>query len=69
MPAKAKHTVPPVGTRFKRRYKGKVYTLIVIEQDGQTLYMVGGKAFRAPSAAAKSITRTEINGWIFWGIH
>ena len=31
-------------------------------------YEVNGRVFQTPSGAAKSITRTEVNGWGFWRI-
>ena len=68
MPARKKRTNPRVGCEFVTRFKGKTYKLKVIKADGKVAYELGDTAFPSPSAAAKSITKTEVNGWRFWKI-
>ncbi len=46
-----------------RRYKGKDYQGF-IERSGRVT--VDGKPFESPSAAAMSITSSNVNGWRFW---
>ena len=52
----------PNGTDFRARYKGKVYTGRV---QGARL-VVNGISYDSPTAAARSITGTPVNGWVFW---
>lgn len=68
MPTRKKRTNPKVGCEFEREFKSKIYKLRVIEIDGRIAYKLGGVVFPSPSAAAKSITKTEVNGWVFWRI-
>ncbi len=56
---------PPIGTECTRRHKGKTFTMTVVSTDGGLGYRVGRKVFSTPTAAAKSITNTEVNGWVF----
>jgi hypothetical protein len=62
MPAKKERTVPRVGSEFVRKFKGRTYKLKVIKADSRIAYELGGNAFLSPSAAGKSITKTEVNG-------
>jgi hypothetical protein len=57
---------PPVGAIFEGHYKGKKYTVEVINKEGDICYRLGKKVFSSPSAAAKSIVKCEVNGWLFW---
>jgi hypothetical protein len=68
MPAAKKRTKPKVGLEFVREYKGKTYKLKVVKTEGGVGYELAGKVFTSPSTAAKSITKSEINGWKFWKI-
>lgn len=52
----------PVGTEFRATYKGKVHMGAV---HGGAL-VVDGKKYHSPSAAARAITNTNLNGWGFW---
>lgn len=52
----------PHGTKFRATYKGQHYTAQV--ENGALL--LNGKSFNSPSAAAISITRNSVNGWMFW---
>lgn len=52
----------PVGTEFRKNYKGKTYTAKV--QDG--CLVLGGKQFNSVSMAAVSVTGINTNGWRFW---
>jgi hypothetical protein len=66
MPKKKQRKDPRVGSTFKRWYKRKMYTLTVVRHEGALWYEVGGNRYRSPSAAAKAVTRTSVNGWRFW---
>ena len=68
MPAKTERPSPRVGSVFVKEYKGKRYILKVIRADGNIAYETDKTAFGSPTAAAKSITKTEVNGWKFWKI-
>jgi hypothetical protein len=52
----------PNGTEFRCKYKGYCYYAQVCEG----ALMINGKKFLSPSAAAVSITRNSIDGWLFW---
>ena len=52
----------PHGTELRGRYKGYVYYGKV---DNGT-FLLHGKPFLSPSAAATSITRNTVDGWLFW---
>jgi Protein of unknown function (DUF2924) len=66
MPARKKRPTPRVGSEFVKKFKGKTYKLKIIKADSRIAYELGDTAFPSPSAAAKSITQTEVNGWAFW---
>ena len=68
MPKKKIRPNPTVGLEFKKVFKGKPYTLKVVKVDGQIGFKVGKSVFPSPTAAAKSITKNEINGWKFWAM-
>ena len=55
-------TTFPHGTELRGRYKGYTYFARV---DNGAL-MLNGKTFFSPSAAAITITRSPIDGWVFW---
>lgn len=52
----------PNGTEFRCSYKGYDYRGKV--SDG--VLMLNGKEFLSPCAAAITITRREVDGWLFW---
>jgi hypothetical protein len=52
----------PEGTEFRGNYKGYYYSARVVNK---TL-MLYNRAFLTPSAAAISITRHPVDGWLFW---
>ena len=63
------HEAPKVGSKFIAKYKGKTHTMTVKTVKGETVYVVKGKAYKSPSAAAVSVVDTEQkNGWVFWSI-
>lgn len=68
MPTRKSRKEPAVGTICSRNYKGKTYTMKVIKTEMGIGYKVGRDVFKTPSAAAKAITKTEVNGWVFWGL-
>jgi hypothetical protein len=68
MPKKKIRPNLKAGLEFKKVFKGKPYTLRVVKDDGRIVYKLGKSVFPSPSAAAKSITKNEVNGWKFWAI-
>ncbi len=52
----------PSGTEFSGSYKGYYYQGKV---NGGAL-IINGKKFLSPSAAAITITRIDVDGWLFW---
>ncbi|MGD2030700.1 MAG: hypothetical protein PVG86_12275 [Desulfobacterales bacterium] len=52
----------PNGTEFRCKYKGYFYYAQVING----ALRINGKKFLSPSAAAVSITRNSVDGWLFW---
>jgi hypothetical protein len=68
MRKKIKHTGPKAGTIFEKRFRGRFYKLTVTTSFGKHAFDLGGRTFKTPTAAAKSITKYEVNGWKFWGI-
>jgi len=52
----------PAGTQFRAKYKGQTYLASV--ENGALAF--DGMAFDNPSKAAMAITKTSINGWMFW---
>jgi hypothetical protein len=57
-----KGVVFPHGTEFRSSYKGQMYYAKI--DDGS--FILNGKMFSSPSAAAMSITNNSVNGWKFW---
>jgi hypothetical protein len=68
MPRKKERNTPQVGTTYTKMFKGKPHTMRVVSTDSGISFMVGGNKFPSPTGAAKSITKTDVNGWKFWGI-
>ncbi len=52
----------PSGTEFRATYKGETYYGKV--DSGS--FVVDGKRFNSPPAAAVAITGRPVNGWTFW---
>lgn len=68
MPAAKQRPKPTAGIEFVKKYNRKTYKLKVVKAEGDIGYELGGKLFTSPSSAAKSLTKTEVNGWKFWNI-
>jgi hypothetical protein len=66
MPKTKTRTPPKLGSAFKKDYQGITYSLMVVEQKGRVLYRLQGETFNSPTAAAKSLTKHAVNGWLFW---
>lgn len=58
----------PIGNTYTRTYKGRTYTMKVVRKNRGIAFSVLGKEFNSPSGAAKSIAKTEVNGWVFWKV-
>lgn len=52
----------PKGTEFRGQYKGYVYYGKVTSG----ALMMNGKEYLSPCAAATAITRSSVDGWLFW---
>ena len=52
----------PNGTKFRCKYKGCFYYAKVTNG----ALMINGKEFLSPTAAAVTITRNAVDGWLFW---
>ncbi|MGI9568708.1 MAG: hypothetical protein ACR2PH_02975 [Desulfobulbia bacterium] len=52
----------PNGTEFRGKYKGYFY----YGEVSSGALMMNGKEFLSPSAAAMTITRSAVDGWLFW---
>jgi len=62
---------PNPGTILTRSFRGKIFqaTVVSINQDiGTVAVDLDGKSYGTLSAAAKSITKYPVNGWMFWGL-
>lgn len=68
MTSKEERELPKVNSEFTRVYKGKAYTLKVVKLKAGIAYELNGQIFKSPTSAAKSLTKSEVNGWIFWKI-
>lgn len=68
MPATKKRPHPKIGTEFIKKYKQKTYKLKVVKAAGGVAYELNGTVYTAPSTAAKSLTKGEVNGWRFWNM-
>jgi hypothetical protein len=68
MPITKKRTELKIGTKFTKKYKEKTYQLKVVHHHGRLAYQLKKEVFSSPSAAAKSLTKTEVNGWVFWNM-
>lgn len=68
MPRRKERKPPQIGKTYTKVFKGKSYIVKIVRTDSGVAYAVGGNTFKTPTAAAKSIAKTEVNGWAFWGI-
>jgi hypothetical protein len=68
MRARKKRPNPKLGRKFVKEYKHQIYKLKVVKGNGGIGYKLEGIVYSSPSAAAKSITGSEVNGWKFWKI-
>lgn len=68
MPTRKHHQTPKEGSVFERKFKGVTYKLEVVASPIGVAYKLGRTTFRTPTAAAKSITKTDVNGWVFWNL-
>ena len=66
MPIPKERELPKVNSEYKKTLNGKTYTLRVVKAGSGVAYELNGKIFNTPTAAAKSLTKNEINGWKFW---
>ncbi|MEM5426806.1 hypothetical protein, partial [Paraburkholderia ferrariae] len=62
MPSPKDRPTPKIGTVFEKKYKEKIYKLKVVKHEDRVLYQLGKELFPSPSAAAKSLSKTEVNG-------
>lgn len=70
MSKKKERELPAIGSTFSKKWKGTIYTLTVVEEDGIIKYSCQGKVFNSPSGAALSVIKNQYqtNGWAFWGM-
>jgi hypothetical protein len=68
MPKRKPHKKPAVGSSFKKKFNGSEYTLFVEQIGDRLCFRVRGRMYPTPTAAAKSITGYEVNGWEFWNM-
>lgn len=62
LPWEVKGAIFPHGTELRGRYKGYIYYGKV----DNGAFVLHGKPFLSPSAAANTITRNTVDGWLFW---
>lgn len=62
----SKRKPPKVGTSFERSFAEKHYTLKVVSTSDGIAYELNGRIYKTPTTAAKTITKYEVNGWLFW---
>lgn len=58
--------IPRINTEFERDYEGIKYKLKVVATSEGLRYELNGHLYKTPTAAAKTITKYEVNGWRFW---
>ena len=68
MVKRKKNELPEVGTVFTHKYKGVKQTMTVVKASWGIGYEVSGTVYRSVSGAAKSVTGSAVNGWVFWEI-
>ena len=65
---KKEHKLPKVGSIWEKSFKKRRYVMKVVAAPNGVAYEVDGRRFKSPSGAAESITKREVNGWVFWKI-
>ena len=68
MPMHKARKVPRIGSKFTKHFKGKEFHMTVVKTHSGIGFKVSNNVYNSPSAAAKSITKKEVNGWVFWKI-
>ena len=72
MPArKVRESLPEIGMRLHSTYKGERYSAVVVSVNpstGKVAVRMGRHEYPTLSSAARQITNTEVNGWVFWGV-
>jgi hypothetical protein len=63
---KIERILPKAGVTIDRTFAGKQYRLKVADSPDGLVYELNGRIYKTPTAAAKSITKFEVNGWRFW---
>lgn len=66
MAQRIERKTPKVGVLLEGTFAKKHYTLKVVQTADGLGYELNGKIYKTPTAAAKSITKFEVNGWRFW---
>jgi hypothetical protein len=61
-------SLPSPGTIYVKRYKGRRYVMRVLPHNDGVAFEVLGRIHSSPTAAARAVTGTSVNGWVFWGI-
>lgn len=61
-----KRIVPRADITVERTFAGTLYRLKVVNSPNGLVYVLNGHTYETPTAAAKSITKFEVNGWRFW---
>lgn len=61
-PFRCKGGIIPIGTQLMSHYEGKRHDAEMTEHG----IKYQGKYYNSPSRAATAITKTNVNGWIFW---
>ena len=64
---------PLVGDRLVHKFRGRpgevVAEVVSVDQKkGTVAVQIGGEAYTSLSAAAKSVSGYETNGWQYWGL-
>ena len=66
---KRKRELPSIGTVLQKDYKGKLYKAKIVKDEtsksGRAIKF-NGKIYKTMSASAKAITKSNVNGWLFW---
>lgn len=65
---KIERAIPKLGSKFSRNWQGITYEMTIVSEEGIIQYKVNDKLFKSPTAAAKHITKQEVNGWRFWKV-
>jgi hypothetical protein len=68
MPTAKQRPNPKAGSAYVREYKHKTHKLKIVKANNCIGFELNGTVYSSPSAAAKSLTGGEVNGWRFWKI-